>query len=149
MTGSASPLTGGASGGTINVEEGAKKWNDSGLPYEKLILGIPGYGRAWILSDVRTYLPRTPYVPLDSYFTMSLPSSVLIRFIGTKLMVANLPNQKRHLKYRYQRPHQRLRPNLPDRRLAFPQHPLPDRPLPLRRRQRGLRRREWLDTTLR
>jgi chitinase len=56
MTGSTSPLTG---SGKYNIEFGAKNWTDSGMPWEKLVLGIPGYGRAWILSDVPPRILRS------------------------------------------------------------------------------------------
>jgi GH18 family chitinase len=48
-TGSTSPLQG---AGGKNIETGARKWVDAGLSWEKLVLGVPGYGRAWIMKDV-------------------------------------------------------------------------------------------------
>jgi GH18 family chitinase len=63
VTGSTSPLQG---AGGKNIAMGAKKWIDAGLTWGKLVLGIPGYGRAWIMEDVRTppftSLPLCPFV---------------------------------------------------------------------------------------
>jgi len=58
ITGSASPLTAGVGG--KNIQMGAGNWTRAGMPWEKLVLGIPGYGRAWIMDDVCVPLSLVP-----------------------------------------------------------------------------------------
>jgi len=70
VTGSTSSLQG---AGGKNIEMGAKKWIDAGLSWGKLVLAIPGYGKAWIMEDVRTLL----------YLFVLCPSSSCNSFEGS------------------------------------------------------------------
>jgi chitinase len=70
ITGSASPLTAGVGG--KNIQMGAGNWTKVGMPWEKLVLGIPGYGRAWIMDDVCVPLSLVPCPLSLSRFTHAL-----------------------------------------------------------------------------
>jgi chitinase len=43
--------------GSLSGESGVKAWYEAGLPMEKMIYGIPGYGRAFNLTDVLSLPP--------------------------------------------------------------------------------------------
>ncbi len=45
---------------TNNIDAVVKYWNQSGMPYSKLMLGIPLYGKSWTLSYTYTDDPTLP-----------------------------------------------------------------------------------------
>ena len=42
--------------GSVSAESGTEAWHEAGLPYDKMVFGIPSYGRSFTLVDV----PPTP-----------------------------------------------------------------------------------------
>jgi GH18 family chitinase len=54
-TGAAAPLLGNRSAST-----GIQNWISSGLAPDKIVFGLPGYGRSWTLADVPSLLPFLP-----------------------------------------------------------------------------------------
>uniref|UniRef100_A0A0C9QM58 chitinase n=2 Tax=Fopius arisanus TaxID=64838 RepID=A0A0C9QM58_9HYME len=62
FAGSWEPRTGHHAGlrGDLSVESCVKYWLDQGCPKEKLVVGVPTYGKTWTLADANNNAPGAP-----------------------------------------------------------------------------------------